>query len=498
MNSLKSLKNIVSKLTEEEIKTLKKVLSINIVLKNESKSLNLINLLLSDKNYSFNEIQNNIYGKPNYNAFNKLLNRTKHKVLETIILDVTISSNNFSKRNKVNLDLRKKLLQADILQLKGIRKEVLPIYNYIISHSKYFELFDIQVSALVSKQRLQLINSKVNSFVKINDEIEYAESCHKALKTSSKIYNDIINKINNSINQSSYIDELKSLIVKLNEYYNIYRLPTIGFYLFTLEAEICENNLFYDKSKDALEKAKNILLLNESAYTENRYGTVLLNLSNCYIYLLKFDQAINLALESKRYFKNLPLTLKIVDEILFYAYFYKLDYVNCSKILSNNNYIKYDDDNLKNKFYYFQSCLFFINKKNIESLEALSNCSELKNDNEGWNINMRILLILNRIELNDYDSIDLKIQNLEKYIKRISNNKSSIQRQVLILRILTKLIQEDFNFKKVYTKRLKYFNILESKTGIYRWQIKSPELIIFNNWFKFKMNGSEKNDSLSN
>ena len=153
---------------------------------------------------------------------------------------------------------------------------------------------------------------------------------------------------------------------------------------------------------------------------------------------------------------------------------------------------------MKNKFYYLQSCLFFINKKNIESLEALSNCSELKNDNEGWNINMRILLILNRIELNDYDSIDLKIQNLEKYIKRISNNKSSIQRQVLILRILTKLIQEDFNFKKVYTKRLKYFNILESKTGIYRWQIKSPELIIFNNWFKFKMNGSEKNDSLSN
>ena len=57
MNSLKSLKNIVSKLTEEEIKTLKKVLSINIVLKNESKSLNLINLLLSDKNFNISGLQ---------------------------------------------------------------------------------------------------------------------------------------------------------------------------------------------------------------------------------------------------------------------------------------------------------------------------------------------------------------------------------------------------------------------------------------------------------
>ena len=74
----------------------------------------------------------------------------------------------------------------------------------------------------------------------------------------------------------------------------------MDFYLFTLEAEIYENNLFYDKSKDALENAQNILLKNESAYTENRYGTVLLNLSNCYIFLFQFDQAINLALESKR------------------------------------------------------------------------------------------------------------------------------------------------------------------------------------------------------
>ena len=498
MNSFKSLKNIVNKLTEEEIKALKKTLSINTVLKNESKSLNLINLLISDKNYSFIEIQNSIYGKSNYSAFNKLLNRIKQKVFETIILDLTISSNNFSKRNKVNLDLRKKLLQADILQLKGIRKEVVPIYNYIISHSKYFELFDIQVSALVSKQRIQLISSRVNSFAKINDEIEYAESCHKALKTSSKIYNDIINKINNSINQLSYIEELKSLIVKLKEYYLIYKLPTIGFYLFTLEAEIYENNLFYDKSKDALENAQNILLKNESAYTENRYGTVLLNLSNSNIFLFQFDQAINLALESKRYFKNLPLTLKIVDEILFYVYFYKFDYINCSKILSNNNNINYDDDNLKNKFYYFQACLFFINGNYIESIDALSKCNEIINDNEGWNINKRILLILNRIELKEYDLIELQIQNFEKYIKRISNNKSSVQRQVLILRILTKLIQEDFNFKNVYNKRLKYFNILESKTGIFRWQIKSPELIIFNDWFKFKMKERKINASLAN
>ena len=495
MNSLKSLKNIVSKLTEEENKILLKILNYNNISKNESKSIHLINFLLSKNNYSINDIQNYIYGKSNYNAFNKLLNRTKYKIFETIIFDLSILSNNFSKRNKVNIDLRKKLLQADILQLKGLRSEVLPIYNHIIIRSKFFELYDIQVQALISKQRLQLINAKVISFKKINEEINYAEKCLNALKDSNYIYNEIINKINNSTNYLLYIDDLKLFINKLEKYYNIYKSPTIGFYLYTLSAEMFENKLMYNKAKENLEKVKGILINNESAYTENRYGTVLLNLSNNNIFLFQFDQAIILANESKKYFKNLPLTLKIVDEILFYTYFYKFDFVNCNKILIDN-IIKFDDEVMKNKFQYFQSCLFFITGKYKDSLSALLNYNEIEKDKEGWNINRRILLILIRIELQEYESVDLQIQNLDRFIKRISKNKIITQRHVIILRILTKLIQENYNFNFVYQKRLKYFKLLESNYSQYEWQIKSPELIIFNDWFKYKMKKNIINCSL--
>ena len=135
MNSLKSLKNIVNKLTKEEVRLFKRTLNNNSNSQNETKSIQLMKLLLSEKNYSINDIQNNIYGKSNYSAFNKLLNRTKHKIFETIFLDLSIISNNFSKRNIVNIDLRKKLVQADILQLKGLRGDVLPIYNHIIMHA---------------------------------------------------------------------------------------------------------------------------------------------------------------------------------------------------------------------------------------------------------------------------------------------------------------------------------------------------------------------------
>ena len=496
MNSIKSIKNIINKLTEEEIRILLRVFKSNIS-KSESKSIHLVKLFLSEKKYSLSEIQINIYGKLNYSAFNKLLNRVKYKIFETIFLDLSISSNNFSRRNKVNIDLRKKLLQADILQLKGLRNDVLPIYNHIIVSSKKFELYDLQIQALISKQRLQSINSKVQSFKKINNEIIYAENCLNALKDSNNIYKEILNKINNSTNYLEYISDLELFINKLEDYYNIFKSPTIGFYLFTLSAEMYENKLLYNKANDNLEKVKKILLVNDSAYTDNRYGTNLLNLANNNIFLFQFDKSIILANESKKYFKNLPLSLKIVDELLFYVYFYKFDFEKCNKILLDNVF-QSDNESIKNKFQYFQACLYFVKGSYKDSLFSLLNYNEIDRDKEGWNINRRILIILNRIELNEYESVDLQIQNLDKFIKRISSNKKIMQRSIVILRILTKLIQENFNYNIVYQKRIKYFKLLESESAIFHWQVKSPELVIFNDWFKFKMKVDIINSSLKN
>ena len=59
----------------------------------------------------------------------------------------------------------------------------------------------------------------------------------------------------------------------------------------------------------------------------------------------------------------------------------------------------------------------------------------------------------------------------------------------MILRILLKLINEGFDFEKVYNQRKKYFDLLESNDPEYVWKIKSPELIIFHEWFKKKLHG---------
>ncbi len=114
-------------------------------------------------------------------------------------------------------------------------------------------------------------------------------------------------------------------------------------------------------------------------------------------------------------------------------------------------------------------------------------CHELDRDKEGWNIIKRIMITLCRIELKDYESLDLKISSLDKFIKRLLKTKNIKPRYLIIIRILRKLINDNFDYPKVFASRQKYFKLLSSEDPDYRWELKSPELVMFDEWFKSKM-----------
>ncbi len=487
MDNLRTMKNLLQKFNKKEIILLKNYLIINNSIKKVgSKSYLLVDLLLSEKNYSSKEMQLKLYNVQNYYAFNKLLNRLKSRALEIITFNLSIESNNYSKRNKVLIELRKKLLQADILQLKGFRENVVNIYKNVINNSKTFELYDLQIQALNSLQRLKSINSNMKLFIKTNEQIKYAEGCLSALKDSNSIFNDISNKISNLENNKFYKDDLKRALSLLEDYLNNYNSTTISYFLYTLKTEWNQINFNYIEAQKCLEKNKIILLRSKAAYTDNRFGNILINLANNCIYLHEFKKGVSFAIESKSYFKNLPLTLVIVDEILFYNYFYMNQFENCSSLL-NINHKKIDSEIIKSKFYYFKACIDYVNKDYVSSIANLNESNEIERDRQGWNINKRILEIFNRIELNEFESLDFQMQNLEKYVKRISRGGIVKKRYLIILKVLFALVRSNYNFKMVYKKKEKYFKMLLSSDIDLKWEIKSPELINFNYWFDQKM-----------
>ena len=105
-------------MTREELKSANKFFDYYSESKSKTKSSDLVKLLVEKKEFNARDIQFKLYGKQNLFAFNKLINRTKEKLLEVALFDSNISKNYYTHRVKVNFELKKKLIQCDILNMK--------------------------------------------------------------------------------------------------------------------------------------------------------------------------------------------------------------------------------------------------------------------------------------------------------------------------------------------------------------------------------------------
>ncbi len=502
MDSLNTLKNVLHKLKREEIRSLINFLKYHQKeLKDQPmKSIQLVEMLLSDKNYTSSDLQLTLYGKVNYQAFNKLVNRLKDKAYEILLFNSNlVDSDNYGKRNKTVFDLKKKLLQSEVMFSRGMNDELEKIQNKIISTAKQYEIYDSLIEALKSKQRYIGFRLGAGANKKIKNEIDFYEKSRIIYSRALDIYNSISSKINFSISYEEYEVELNEALEMLQSDFKLTGSASVGYYYFLLLTEHYQNKLEYKNSQHSLIQLKELLEGNVSIYTKYRIGTTIINISNNELLMYDFDSCMLHARESLVYFSDSIVNRGIAQEIEFYGLFYSGKFSIAEKMMEE----LYHSSRISNtpflysKRAYLFACMKSIKGENLQSNELLEEVTEIEKDKEGWNIAKRILTIINRIETKDFESVDLQVQNLQKHIKRTLKTKQVSKRNILILRILVKLINEHFDFAKVYKNRQRYFELIESSEIDYRWKIKSPELIIFHEWFKSKMENRPYNHSLA-
>ena len=489
MNNIIALKKLVSKLNNTEINLLRKQIENNNINSVEGKSVQLLKLLIRKEPLTSVEIQKIIYGKLNYLAFNKLCNRFKDSIHDVLLMDNSIRTSGYSKRNTLLFDLRKKVIQADIIQLRGINEDVLSIYNSIITKSALFEFYDILIQALNSKLRFVSSFGKKNVIENIKNEITQVEVNWLALNQTQRIYQSIINTISRHSEFHFYSEDLNNTILIIKDNFNRTKSSLIKYYLLNLEIEQAQILHRYSDSNILLMELQKLIKENESVYTDNRYGTVLLNISNNNLLLKQFDSAIEYAENSRKYFKGIYLTQKIVDEILFYSNFYKNELLECEKYIIFNSSFNLNESTevLFSKFNYYKACLEFKKGNYFKCIDILNAHKEIEKDKEGWNINRRILIILSRIELGEFDSLDLSLSNMTKYLNRLAKTNFLNPRFAIILKICMVIVRENLDINRIEKKTkliLKYLEVMKKEDM--KWQIKSPELINFEDWIAAK------------
>jgi hypothetical protein len=489
MRNLNSLINLLNKLNDDELKSLLKFLKYyndNHI----SKSSELVDVIINKKEFNALNIQKLLYGKSNKTSFSKLIDRLREKVLEVLLFNSNISKEQYPERVRVIFDLKKKLIQCDVLSIKGLRDDGDLLCRKIISKAEKYELFDIVVNALAMRQRFVNIRKNQIELKNIQISIQVAENKYKSSMNSQIIYNTMINRINNAADSNIYYNELKKSIIDIEKEYDLNNIDIINYYINFLKTELYQIEEDYLKAEECL---KNIitLLQNKSIYSNSRMGSTLLNIANNSIHLNKHSEAIKNANEAKPYFSNNVFNKALVEEFLFYANFYQGNIIESSNIikrlvnLPKANNISFNID----KWIYLDAVLDFVKSDYNNCINKLQHINEIDKDKEGWNINKRLLLIMSRIELKQFESADLQVTSLEKFIKRSLKRRDIRLRYIYILRILIKLINSNFDFNLVYESRQKYFHLLNSDSPILKWKIKSPELIVFDQWFNSKLIG---------
>ncbi len=492
MNSLNILRSVLYKLKKEEVKSLINFLKYHQKqVKDQSlKSIKLVKLLLSKRDISSNDLQLLLYKKLNYHAFTKLINRLKDKIYEIILFDGNLGRlENYGRRNRAIFDLRKKLLQSEVMYLRGMNDEIEGFQNRIITSAKQYEIYDALIEALQAKQRYLSFRSGSAANLKIKKEIIFFEKSRKAYSIALDIYNSLSAKINFSSSYLDYKDELDQALEKLKADYEETNSSSVGYYYLFLLTEYYQNNSDFSNAQKTLLRLKELLENNIAIYTKFRIGITIVNIANNRLLMYDFKDSLLHSKDALHFFSDSVVNTGVAKEIEFYALFYSDKITESEQLIEELYHASRTSKTpfLYSKRAYLLACLKTLKGEFNHSAELLSEVSEIEKDKEGWNIGKRILTIINRIEMNDFESVDLQVQNLEKHIKRTLKSKHVRKRNIFILRILLKLINEQFDFQKVYKNRVRYFNLLESDHVDYRWQIKSPELIIFHEWFKSKM-----------
>ncbi|MEO5641775.1 MAG: hypothetical protein ABIQ40_01225 [Bacteroidia bacterium] len=441
---------------------------------------------LENRKKDIHEIELAIYKKSNKPALKKLANRTKEKVLEALILDVNVDrAGVYSNRTLANIEVRKKLTQAQILNGRGLRQLASTMFEKIVDQCMKFELYDELLTALrilittrtleEGRKQLPEMLEQFQKYDYAKNAVMYAEINHRKVVSGNAFHSD------KNINQK----ELRDILDGMYEDYVKTDSSQIGFYYYHLEAQNYQQSRDYLKARKELLNGYRLIQKYDAINIPNNEIGVLINLADNDLYLSKFDRTFDKAEEASQLCKSGSFNYEQCIELMFYAKYYKGEHQIASNILFQLLPSEDQTTNFRTgRRSYFLASTYFMQEDYRTALRWVSLINPIEADKEGWNLGIKVLQIMTAIELNEFDDATAKIDALRKYFE--NGNGGTNHRAQMINNIFLSLSYNGYNFKAIYQEQRSLIDMLGERVGELEWMIKSSEMVIFHQWFVAK------------
>lgn len=486
--SISNLTQLIHGLKSGEVLLLRNYYKSMITLKDTTKRLNLFNLIKS-KRYIISEEDacKAIYNaKPN-SAFGHLKRRLRTDILSILLLQD--SKRRFNAKNaQAEFDVRRKIIEGDILISRGITKEGISILQEAAKTAKEYELFNesLQASELLFVEFLfkKGIREYENFKKEISDNINKLTLRIKAKDYYHKI---LAPHLFNLSNGEKYIEFAEMAKNDLKKDYEETKSVRIGYYYFYI------STLYYNLKKDygnALKAAEEYLKINSEQKSINSKRSVAsahLQLSYIHLQRKKFDLSIKHSHSALKLYKSGLSNELTTLELLFLASFYSNKNTETEAVLAQalSHPKLHSNKFLPAKWHYYKACFLFRQKKYDEANDAMNNCTYLLEDKTGWLYGYRILDIMIVLESNDLFLIDGKVANFKKIIGKQKDINSS--RAKTTLKILDALVRKHYDYNLAAKNQRANITTLQEAVGEHLWEPMGYELIRFEEWFATKL-----------
>lgn len=498
MEALKNLRELIHSLNHEELRIARIFLQVFDPVRDEnSRAIVLFDVLrnrhipLTDK-----EVLKAIYSGENIErkTLYRLCSRVKDRILESLTIDLNLTRKDaYCETDKIKLQLRKKTVQANILLSKGMGEQAVIVYNVIIDKAREIEAYDELIETLLLKRRYTGLQNGKEAYAQFADEIAFYESCRAAVATAQDLYHQVsINKDfsgRDTLQQeflADAISELESLTKKTNS-------STVQYFLYHLKIERAQREKNFTLADQLCNLLLQLIRNSKALLVKRTLGGALGEFARNALYKLDYDQAINFSEEAAMYQQSNTLNYSSYREIQFYAAFYSGDMNLALSIIDEllNNTAILNSSFLKAKKVYLKACVHFVLQDYKTVHQLLQSTKAVEQDKEGWNVNVRILSIMNDIERNFEGIAGMKIENTRKHLGRISRFTIVRQRDIIIRKVLNELINFGLDFRKVVRYHSHSLEELCGQNEEMCWQQHSPELVIFHKWIIARAKGEK-------
>ncbi|MCU0432703.1 MAG: hypothetical protein MUC87_04550 [Bacteroidia bacterium] len=453
-----------------------------------SKSVKLLDVLAERPDLPpDSDVEFFLYGKRATMAYSRLLIRFRDKLLEALLLDVNVKrEGNYGDYYRYLFEARKKLCYAQIVAGRGLEDVANFLCDSVCETGEKFELYEEWLLALRLKMQFAAVVQQDNTvFNRLMHRYEKTERAHRAAFDAYCTYNKWINRIESKAYINAYDPELAADVERLRDHAQKVSSDHVNFYWLYLDAARNQFNRNYRTARRCLEKQLTLVENSKALYNDSRLGTVLLNLADNEIYLHRFDRTVDYCQRAMALQHLESFNAGQCMECEFYGHFYSQRFGQARMILQQLLATETGRRNTfrRGKRQYLLANILFLQGMYREANDLLLALNAIETDSEGWNVGLRVLLIITDIERTLHELAGKRIESTRKHLRKLEQQDKLHPRDRIIYEILRQLDANSYDFKTTYQQMPDEFELLKSNKRGYRWEVKTPEMIVFHEWF---------------